>query len=61
MSKSGIHIKPENKGKLHRALGVPTGQPIPPSKLATALASNDPKKRKEAQFAANAKKWNHGK
>lgn len=29
-------INPANKGKLHRALGVKPGQPIPKSKLAAA-------------------------
>lgn len=54
-----IHIKPANKGKLHRALGVPEGRPIPASKVAAAKASARPALRKEATFAQNAKKWNH--
>lgn len=52
-----IKIKPENKGKLHKALGVPKGQKIPPGKLAKAKHSKSPTVRKEANFAANAKKW----
>ena len=53
----GIHIKPENKGKLHRALGVPEGEKIPASKLAQAKHSKSAEERKEATFAVNAKNW----
>ena len=53
-----IKIKPKNKGKLHRALGVPSGTPLPAGKVAKAKDSPDPKIRKEATFAANAKQWN---
>lgn len=56
---SHIHIKPANKGKLHAALGVPQGQPIPANKLAAAKKSSSPIVRKEATFAANAKQWKH--
>ena len=55
----GIHIKPENKGKLHKELGVPAGEKIPAKKLAAAKNSSDPAERKRATFAANAKKWHH--
>jgi len=58
-SPSGIHIKPSHKGRLHRALGVSPGKPIPPSGLQKALHSSNPHTRKMAQFAINAKKWNH--
>lgn len=58
MAKSGIHIKPQNKGKLHRALGVPQGQKIPASKIAAAKNSGSPSLRKQATFAQNAAKWN---
>jgi hypothetical protein len=54
-----IRIKPSRKGLLHKDLGVPQGQKIPPGKLQAALASSSPATRKRAQFAANAKKWNH--
>ena len=59
--KSGgaIHIKAKNKGKLHRALGVPEGEPIPEKKLAKAKNSSSAAERKEATFAENAKHWNH--
>jgi len=56
-----IHIKPKNKGLLHKKLGVKPGQKIPESKLSKALLSSSPAERKEAVFAANAKKWNHSK
>ena len=57
--RSGIHIDPENKGKLHATLGVPEGQKIPMSKLEAAKHSNNPLTRKRANFAINAKKFNH--
>lgn len=52
-----IEIKPKNKGKLHRALGVPEGKKIPAGKLDKALRSSSPSLRKEANFAKNAKGW----
>jgi hypothetical protein len=56
---SPIRIKPANRGKLHRALGVPQDEKIPPGKLASALASTSESLRKQAQFAKNAASWNH--
>jgi hypothetical protein len=53
-----IKIKPANKGKLHKRLGVPQGEPIPAGKIAQAKKSSDPSLRKEATFAQNAKRWN---
>lgn len=58
-NKSGIYIKPSHKGELHRDLHVPQGKPIPAKKLAAAKKSSDPAVRKRANFAANAKKFNH--
>lgn len=55
--KSGIHIKEENKGKLHKALGIAEGKKIPASKLKTKGKSTEVKR--EITFAKNAKKWNH--
>lgn len=52
-----IKIKPQNKGKLHRELGVPQDQKIPASKIAAAKNSPSPAVRKQATFAANARKW----
>lgn len=54
-----IRIKPSHKGRLHKALGVPQGQPIPAKKLSKALDSKSPAVRKEANFAKNAKGFKH--
>jgi oligoendopeptidase F len=54
-----IRIKPENKGKLHKSTGTPKGEKIPVSKLEKAKHSKDPKTRKRATFALNARKWHH--
>jgi hypothetical protein len=58
-SGGGIRIKPSHKGLLHEKLGVPEGKPIPAGKIARAKDSSSPALRKEATFAANAKRWNH--
>lgn len=55
----GIHIKPENKGKLHKELGVAEGKKIPEAKLEKAKHSENPKERERATFAENAKKFKH--
>jgi putative heme iron utilization protein len=55
-----IHIKPENKGKLHANLGVPSGQKIPVSRLESAKHSSSAAVRKRATFAMNARHWHHG-
>jgi hypothetical protein len=56
---SPIRIKPANRGKLHQQLGVPQAEKIPAGKLAAALHSTSETLRKRAQFAQNAKSWNH--
>jgi len=56
---SGIRIKKSHEGRLHKALGVPAGQPIPAAKLAAAKNSKDSAIRKMATFADNAKGFNH--
>ncbi len=53
----GIHIKPENKGLLHKELGVPEGKKIPEAKLEKAKHSSSAAERKRATFAENAKHW----
>lgn len=58
-SQKPIAIAKSKQGSLHTALGVPQGKPIPAAKLAAALKSPNPAIRKKAQFAANAKSWNH--
>jgi hypothetical protein len=54
-AKSGIRIKPENKGKF-TAYKKRTGKTTE-----EALHSKDPHVRQMANFARNAKKWKHGK
>ena len=56
MSKNWIAGATENKGGLHRSLGVPEGQKIPAKKLAAAKHSDDPKIAKQANLAATLKK-----
>ena len=54
-----IRIKPSRKGLLHRKLGVHEGKKLSEHALEHALHSDDPKERKEANFAINARKWKH--
>lgn len=49
-----------NKGGLHRALGVPEGQPIPADKMEQAKNSKNPHVQKMAQFAHTMEGFNHG-
>lgn len=56
MSKSGKNwiqgaITPENKGALHKTLGIPEGKKIPEKKLEKAEHSRDPLTRKRANLA----------
>jgi hypothetical protein len=55
-----IRIKPSHKGQLHKDLGVKQGEHIPLESLEAAKNSDDPKERKRATFAINARHWNHG-
>jgi len=55
---SKIHIKPENKGKLHKKLSVPEGKKIPASML-QIKKGDSPSTVKQKTFAKNARKWNH--
>ncbi len=52
-----ININPAHKGKLHEALGIPEGSPIPVRKLMKAKASKNVKLREMATFAKNARSW----
>lgn len=54
-----IHIKPSHKGMLHSDLGIPQGQKIPEARLESAENSKNPKIRRRAVFAENAKHFNH--
>jgi hypothetical protein len=58
--RSGIKIKPGNKGKLRKSLGAKKGSKIPRSKLEAAAKSKNPKTRARAQFALNARGWKKG-
>jgi oligoendopeptidase F len=55
--KSGIRIKPSRRGRLRKTAGVKKGQKIPASKLRRLKKSKNPKTRKRATFALNARKW----
>ena len=52
-------IKASRKGLLHKETGTPKGKKIPEKKIKKAEKSKNPAVRKRAQFADNAKKWNH--
>jgi hypothetical protein len=56
---SKIHIKPSHVGLLHKKLDIPAGKKIPLSAIMQAEHSKDQTLRREAQFAANARHWNH--
>ena len=53
-----IRIKKSNRGKLRKAAGTKKGRKIPVSKLRQMKRSKNPKTRKRATFALNARKWN---
>jgi hypothetical protein len=65
MSDSGIHIKPSHEGRLHSALHLSKGQPIPVAelhaKLAAAKRSGNTEEEKELVFAINAHHFHHNK
>jgi hypothetical protein len=52
-----IRIKKANRGKLRRSAGVKKGKRIPVAKLRKMKRSKNPKTRKRATFALNARKW----
>ena len=47
------------KGKLHRELGVPVGNKIPPAKLAAAQNSRNPEIKRDAIRAKTMMGWKH--
>jgi oligoendopeptidase F len=55
--KSGIYIKPKNRGKLRSATKTKKGQKIPVSTLQRLKKSKNPTTRRRATFALNARKW----
>ena len=44
-------------GKLHREIGVPTGEKIPAKKLEAAAHSKNPEIKRDAERAETMKKW----
>ena len=58
MAKGGF-LSGLKKGALHRDLGVPQGDKIPAKKIEKATHSDNETLRKRAQFAENAKHWQH--
>jgi oligoendopeptidase F len=52
-----IKIKKANQGKLRRSAGVKKGQKIPVSTLRRMKRSPNPKTRRRATFALNARGW----
>jgi len=48
------------KGKLHRELGIPTSQKIPPARLSAAANSKNPEIRRDAVRAQTMAGWHHG-
>jgi len=55
--KSGIKIKKSNRGKLRKTAKAKKGKKIPVSKLRAMKKSKNPKTRKRATFALNARRW----
>lgn len=55
-----IRIKKSNKGKLRKTAGAKKGQKIPVSTLRKLAKSKNPKTRRRAQFALNARNWGKG-
>jgi oligoendopeptidase F len=55
--KKPIRIKKSNQGKLRKSAGARKGKRIPVSKLRAMKKSKNPKTRKRATFALNARKW----
>lgn len=59
MSGGPIDDSKIKKGALHKQLGIPEGKKIPYSELDSLKKSANPQTRKRANFAINARKWNH--
>lgn len=55
--KGGIKIKAKNRGKLRRATGTKKDKKIPVSTLRRLKRSKNPKTRRRATYALNARKW----
>lgn len=55
-----IRIKKSNRGRLRKSAKTKKGKKIPASKLRSMKKSKNPKTRKRATFALNARRWNKG-
>jgi oligoendopeptidase F len=55
--KASIKIKPSRRGRLRKSAGVKKGNKIPLAKLRQMKKSKNPKTRRRATFALNARKW----
>jgi hypothetical protein len=55
-----IHINPAHKGRFHRDVGKAPGEKITSADIEKGKHSENPAERKRATFAANARKWHHG-
>ena len=60
MARPKMHLKLK-KGALHKELGVKQGKKLTAKQLNKAAHSKSPLERKRANFAKNAKKWDHKK
>ena len=58
--KPRIYIKPSRRGSLRKIAKVKKGQKIPVSVLRKLAKSRNPKVRRKAIFALNARKWKKG-
>jgi hypothetical protein len=54
-----IEIKPSHRGRLRKATGTKKGAKVPLSKERALKAHGTPAEKKEANFAINAREWNH--
>jgi len=54
-----IKIKPSHVGALHRHFGEKPGTKLTTHQLMMAKGSPDPKVRRQATFAMNARHWSH--
>lgn len=60
MAKNWIAGAIKKPGALHKSLGVPLGQKIPPAKVAKATHSENPKLRKRAILAETLARMRKG-
>lgn len=59
MALHGIHIKKSHEGRFHKDVGKKPGEKITSADIEKGLRSKNPAERKRANFARNARKWNH--